>query len=171
MSFNNGYPTYAMPYAYGNPYGRGYGQPYPQQPQPQPSQPYMNQPTQQTPQPNYEMPIQNILFTTSEEAKAYIVMPNQKVLLIDRATGIAHLKFADNMGQSQTQYFKFQPVDSNGVPLNEPEDKVEISFESYVTKDELNAMGFARTEDVQTLSKKIDDLQKMVGGKNVKPTT
>ena len=171
MSFNNGYPTYAMPNAYGNPYNRVYGQPYPQQPQPQTSQPYMNQPTQQAPQPNYEMPIQNILFTTSEEAKAYIVMPNQKVLLIDRATGIAHLKFADNMGQSQTQYFKFQPVDSNGVPLNEPDDKVEISFESYVTKDELNAMGFARSDELQTLSKKIDDLQKMVGGKNVKPTT
>lgn len=162
MNFNNGYPSFSSPYGYGTPYNRPYGQPYPQQPQP--TQPYVNQ----VPQQNYEIPIQQTLFVTSKEAEAHIVMPNTKVLLIDRTSGIAYLKYANNMGESQTQYFKFQPVDANGAPIGVPEDKVEISFENYITKDELNAMGFAKAEDVKLLTEKIDNLQKMVGSKNAK---
>lgn len=166
MNFNNGYPSYSSPYAYGTPYGRPYAPNYLSQPQPTPAQPYAPQPQPQ-PQPNYEMPIQNILFATSEEAKAYIVMPNTKVLLIDKANGVAHLKFADNMGQSQTQLYRFEPIGADGKPIN----NVEISFENYVSKKELEEMGFAKADDVKALHDKIDNLQRQIGARNGKPTT
>jgi hypothetical protein len=60
------------------------------QPQQQMAQPQM----QQQVQPQYETPIQDIRFVTSEEAKAFIVMPNSKALLIDKNSGVAHLKTA-----------------------------------------------------------------------------
>ena len=82
---NNPYSQY--PYTgYGYPtYGRqNYMQP--QQPMAQPQMQQQTQPTMQ-----YETPIQDIRFVTSEEAKAFIVMPNSKALLIDKNGGVAHL--------------------------------------------------------------------------------
>ena len=96
-------------YTYPNYGNRQFMQPQQQMGQPQPQiQP--QQPMQ------YETPIQDIRFVTSEEAKAFIVMPNSKALLIDKSGGVAHLKTADNMGQSVTQYFKFEQVNADGTP-------------------------------------------------------
>ena len=53
---------------------------------------------------------QDVRFVTPEEAKGYTVMPNAKVLLIDRQNKIATVKVADPMGQSTTQQFKFEAV-------------------------------------------------------------
>ena len=53
---------------------------------------------------------QDVRFVTTEEAKGYMVMPNAKVLLIDRQNKIATVKCADPMGQSTTQQFKFDVV-------------------------------------------------------------
>ncbi len=132
---------------YGNPYSQypytGYG--YPNygrqnymQPQQQMAQPQM-QPQQQV-QPQYETPIQDIRFVTSEEAKAFIVMPNSKALLIDKNGGVAHLKTADNMGQSVTQYFKFEQVNADGTPIKAQEKQQAVDFSQFVTISQYNEL-------------------------------
>lgn len=119
-----GYPTYGQ---------RNYMQP--QQPM---AQPQMQQQVQQPMQPQYETPIQDIRFVTSEEAKAFIVMPNSKALLIDKNGGVAHLKTADNMGQSVTQYFKFEQVNADGTPLKPQETQQALDFSQFVTINQYN---------------------------------
>ena len=115
-----------------------------QQPQPQMQR-------QQMPQAPVEMPIQDIRFVTSEEAKAYIVYPNNKVLLIDRQNNIAHLKSADNMGQSSSKTYKFEEVDGNGNALAKDCPNPAFDIKDYVKK-----------EDIASMSEKISELETKV---------
>lgn len=123
---NYPYGGYPMP-TYGQ---RGYMQT--QQPMAQPQQPMQTQ--------QYETPIQDIRFVTSEEAKAFIVMPNSKALLIDKNGGVAHLKTADNMGQSVTQYFKFEQVNADGTPIKPQKTQEQIDFSQFVTVNQYNEL-------------------------------
>lgn len=125
--YNNPYSSY--PYA-------NYGMPnYAQRPYvPQAQQAMQNTqqiPMQPQPQIQYETPIQELRFVTSEEAKAFIVMPNSKALLIDKNNGVAHLKVADNMGQSQTQYFRFEAINEDGTPIKPKVDTPQIDLEDF----------------------------------------
>lgn len=160
-----------------NPYSQypytGYGYPtYGQRPYMQPQQP-MVQPQsqmQQQAQPQYETPIQDIRFVTSEEAKAFIVMPNSKALLIDQKGGMAHLKTADNMGQSVTQYFKFEQVNADGTPIKPQEPTTpQVDFGQFAKKEELN--GFVTIEQYKQLADQYNSLveqfktmQKIIAG-------
>lgn len=140
---------YGTPYAYGMPQ---YMQPTYSQPQSVMAQPQAQQPTQQMP---YEIPIQDVRFVTSEEAKAYIVMPNSKALLIDKS-GTAYLKTADNMGQSQTQYFRFEPINADGTPIKPQEVKPEFDAEEFSRR-------FVTIEQYEALVQQISDLKKSIG--------
>jgi hypothetical protein len=133
------------------------------QPQQTMAQPQMQQQAQ--PQPaQYEAPIQDIRFVTSEEAKAFIVMPNSKALLIDKNGGVAHLKTADNMGQSVTQYFKFEQVNADGTPLKPQEPIPQVDFNQFAKREDLN--GFVTIEQYKALLTKLEVMQNlMVGGK------
>jgi hypothetical protein len=152
---------------YGNPYSQypytGYAYPnYGNRQFMQPQQPQMAQQQQQPMQ--YETPIQDIRFVTSEEAKAFIVMPNSKALLIDQKGGIAHLKTADNMGQSVTQYFRFEQINADGSPIKPKEPTPQVDFEQFAKKEELN--GFATVEQYNALVEQLNIMKKMiVGGK------
>lgn len=174
----NYYP-YSSPYGaqnraqYGVPSYGGYN--YTQQPQQMPSIP-QNQPQMQPqPQPQYEMPIQDIRFVTAEEAKAFIVMPNTSVLLIDKSSGIAQLKSADNMGQSNSKHFRFEEVNADGSPIKPQEQPTQPDFKDFVklsdinkfgfaTMEDIKGLGFATTEQLNQLSLKIDALQKQNTG-------
>lgn len=81
---------------YNNPYG--YGQPMYQQARPM--------------QPQQATPFQDVRFVTAEEARGFMVMPNASALLIDRQSKTATLKMADAMGQSTTQVYRFEPIES-----------------------------------------------------------
>jgi hypothetical protein len=152
---------------YGNPYSQypytGYAYPnYGNRQFMQPQQPQMAQQQQQPMQ--YETPIQDIRFVTSEEAKAFIVMPNSKALLIDKNGGVAHLKTADNMGQSVTQYFRFEQINADGSPIKPKEPTPQVDFEQFAKKEELN--GFATVEQYNALVEQLNIMKKMiVGGK------
>jgi hypothetical protein len=143
-------------YAYPNYGNRQFMQPQ----QTQMAQPQMQQ-AQQSPM-QYETPIQDIRFVTSEEAKAFIVMPNSKALLIDQRGGVAHLKTADNMGQSVTQYFKFEQVNADGSPIKPQEPTPKIDFEQFARKEELN--GFVTMEQYNALLTKLEVMQKIITG-------
>lgn len=134
--------------------------PYSYQPQ-QVAQPQMQpQPQAQMP---FETPIQDVRFVTSEEAKAYIVMPNSKALLIDKS-GIAYLKSADNMGQSQTQYYRFEAVNADGTPLQPQEPNTQADLAQFVKKDELEKLGFVTISQYNELAQKLENIQKQLSG-------
>lgn len=134
------------------------------QPQFQAQQPQQVMRQVQPQQAQYEMPIQDIRFVTSEEAKAYIVMPNTKVLLIDRQNGMAHLKTADNMGQSVTQCFKFNAVNADGTPIKEQSPQPQINLDEFIKKSDISALGFVTVEQYNSLAQKLEQLQKQISG-------
>ena len=157
-------------YGYGTPtyMGQGY-QNYPYQRQGLNPQMQMQPYPQAQPQMQYETPIQDIRFVTSEEAKAFIVMPNSKALLIDKNGGVAHLKTADNMGQSVTQYFKFEQVNADGSPLKPQEPTPQVDYSQFVTKKEIGELPTAEqykqlAEQYNTLLAKFETMQKIIAG-------
>lgn len=163
------YTNYSNPYMggangqYTAPYNNGaYVQPYAMQPQQtqvqnQPMQQQYVQPQQQM---IYEMPIQAVKFTTEDEAKAYIVMPNQRVLLIDRINGIAYDKSADSLGQSKSKVYHFVDINKS----TEIQQDLSINLEQYVKKEDLGAFITGETLDSfkKDMVSRFDELKKTV---------
>lgn len=117
------YNAYANPYNY-NYYGTNY--------QPNMAQNQMAMPQQM--QNQYDMQIQGVLFLTSDEAKAYIVPPNKRVMIMDVDKSVFYIKSADALGQSSTTPYKFEP-------LNNEQSKVEIdATPSFATLDDLQKL-------------------------------
>lgn len=145
MSYNPYYSPYGAQNRaqYGVPSYGGYN--YTHQPQQMPSMP-QNQPQAQ---PQYEMPIQDIRFVTAEEAKAFIVMPNTSVLLIDKSSGVAQLKSADNMGQSNSKHFRFEEVNADGSPIKPQEKPSQTDFKDFVKLSDIKQLGLATMEEVK----------------------
>lgn len=153
-------------YPYGTPsyMGNGYQSNYPYQRQ-NVNQQMQYQPQQQMqPQQTFETPIQDIRFVTREEANAYIVYPNTKALLIDRNGCIAHLKSADNMGQSASRYFKFVEVNADGSPIKPQEPTPQIDMGEYIKKSDLANLGYVTMEQLNTILSKLTSQQNQPTG-------
>ena len=76
-----------------------------------------------------------------EGAKAYQVMPNQTMMLMDNDNPICYMKQSNSMGQSTLRYFKL-------VEVSEQELRGQAQTQSdYVLKSDFDA-----------LSKKVEDL-------------
>ena len=137
---------------------------------PQPSQMPQNQQQTfapiQTPPP-METPIQDIKFVNRAQAEAYIVFPNTKVMLIDTENGMAYIKTADGMGQTQTEYFRYDKVNADGSPIKPQEPTPQVNFNEFVKVEQLKDFGFVTNEQYQELWKKMEILQKKLEG--VKP--
>lgn len=114
------------------------------------------QPRPQQPPIQYDAPIQDVRFVTSEEAKAFIVMPNSKALLIDKGNGIAHLKMADNMGQSVTHCFKFQQINPDGSPIAPKETPQPLDADKFAKREDLE--GFVSIQQYEELASKLKEL-------------
>ncbi len=135
--------------------------------------PQFQQPIQQM-----EPPIQSVKFVNESEAKAYIVMPNTKEMLIDKDNGIAYLKSADQMGQSRTKIFRFEEViENNENTSNLGNKQPEIDMSGYVKQEDL--ADFIKSDAITSLSKdiydrlnvlekkiKINDIMNGMGGKD-----
>ena len=137
-------------------YGMNYNS-YPHYQQSLAQQQMQIQAQRQTP---FETPIQDLRFVTSEEAKAYIVMPNCNALLIDQPSKVAYLKSADAMGNSSIKFFKFEEIDKDGKALEKKEDVVDkptINLTDYVKKDDLKEL--PTRADFNALVTKINNLR------------
>lgn len=159
-----GYQGYGYQPTYPNPnyMQRAYAPQPPQMPQNQqmPQPPINNTPLAET-------PIQDIKFVNRAQAEAYIVFPNTKVMLIDRESGVAYIKTADNMGQSKTDYFRFEPINADGSPIKPQEAKPEVNFDDFVRVDQIGKLGFVTVDQYNMLLEKLNALQKKLEG--VKP--
>ncbi len=152
---------YQSPYSTPNYMQRTYA---PQPQQMNQSQPQM-QPQPQQPQISpMELPIQDIKYVNKAQAEAYIVFPNTKVMLIDKESGIVYVKTADGMGQSKTEYFRFEPINSDGSPIKPQEPLPQVDFEQFVKIDQLKNMGFVTFAQFQEFTQKLEQIQKRLEG-------
>lgn len=130
-----------------------------QQPQPQ-YQPQQYQSVQQANNaPTQSFPIKDIRFVTSDEAKAFIVMPNSNALLIDTVNGIAYFKSADNVGQSITETYRFTKMVPNEEQMKTSdlvtEKKIDVDLNDFIKKQDvgeyIKQYGFVTKEEYNTL--------------------
>lgn len=162
--FNYNQPQYT------NLYQRNYGMPNYNQPQYQMAQPQMAQQPQMQPQQpiQYEMPIQYVGNGTLKETEAYILLPNQKALFIDKANGMVYEKVCGQDGQSYIT--RFQRIDDKGEnqAVEQQKEQPTIDLSSYVKKDELGA--FASVKQYNELLTKVEQLQKQIMGARANAT-
>lgn len=165
-----------MNYSY-NPYlnsNQTYGM---YQPSYQPSSMAQQQMAQQQSysQPQYDAPIQDIKFVTADEAKAYIVMPNTKVMLMDRDKSIFYIKSADSLGKSTLEGYKYTKMEET------PSENVSTQFDTkdFVRKEDLESFlsGFLTRDDIKDfitkeelkgIDNKLEKFQKQIVGDMLK---
>lgn len=111
--------------------------------------------------------MQGVKFVTQDEAKAYIVMPNQRVMLMDKNNSLFYIKSADGLGQSNLEAYEFKKVDINN-PQPKENPAPNFDHENLVKRDELdklvNKEEFASKLKAVTidLTQKIDELKKSI---------
>ena len=165
-----------MNYSY-NPY-QNYGyQPSYQQPQ----QVVQNQQQyQQQYMPTTSVPFNEVRFATLKEAEAYIVVPNTKVMFMDRDNSVFYIKSADSLGKSTLEGYKYTPMDNSpteSVSLDfDPKDFVKTDdLKNYLTKQYLDGFvtrndikDFITKDDLKGIDARFDKLQKQIVGDMLK---
>ena len=117
-----------------------------------PYQNYYQQPQQiMQPQQNNTMPFNDVRFATIEEAKAYIMLPNTKVMFMDRDNSVFYIKSADSLGKSTIEAFKFARIENNPIESVSHENFVKMEdlkdyLKDFVTRDEFNDI-FKKNEE------------------------
>ena len=143
------------------------------------TQPQMVQ-NQQQYMPSSSLPFNEVRFATLKEAEAYIVVPNTKVMFMDRDNSVFYIKSADSLGKSTLEGYKYTPMDnspSESVSLDfDPKDFVKTQdLNNYLTKDDLagflthnDAQNFITRDDLKGIDAKLDKLQKQIVGDMLK---
>lgn len=144
------YPSYMN---YGN-----YGNVQMPQRQMQPQQP-------QQPIEKEQVPFNDIRFATEDEAKAYIVMPNTKVMFMDRDKSVFYIKSADSLGKSTLECYSYTRSTNNSTePKNsvlDPKEFVKTSdLKNFITKDDLG--NFLTRDDLKPIDTKLQELQRRI---------
>lgn len=116
----------------------------------------MQQPTQQNlTQQQTRQPIQGIRFVSEDEAKAYIVSPNESVMLMDIPNKKFWIKSADALGQSTFEPYKFEKI-IDGQQDSPKEQKIDL--ENYVKREDISDI--VKKDDLKTIVAQLDRLEK-----------
>lgn len=110
----------------------------------------------------YDMPFQDIKYTTKEQAMAYIAMPNTSALLIDRQNKIAYISSTNYMGEPSKIAYKYEKIDIDKPNIERPK---EIDTSNFLTQD--NTKEFVKKEDLKTIEEKLDYLEKQIKINNI----
>ena len=118
------------------------------QPQQPPSSPQL--------QTQYDKPIQDVRFVESgKDAEDYMILPNMRVMLIDRKNSIFYIKSADSLGITTNEAYKFSKL------TNKSTESVshEIDTKDFVKMQDLK--GYITREDLANFITK-DDLKDFI---------
>ena len=66
------------------------------------------------------------------------------------------------MGQSQTEYFRFEPVNADGSPIKPQQKPQEVDFSDFLKKSDLEQMGFVTNAQFETLLQKLENMQRQI---------
>lgn len=111
-------------------------------------------------------PFQDVRFVNEKEAEAFIVFPNQKILLINPQNNKMWIKWADAMGQSNTEYYRYEKINMSGDAVSvengdiAKEQMSAINTEKFALKDDLKNV--PTREELNSLKEVIEQLKKQV---------
>lgn len=94
------------------------------------------------------MPIQAVRYMDETQAKAYVLLPNQKELLVVKDKGLAYLKATDSAGNPMCRVFKFEET---GEIKPAP-----VDTSIFLTKDD--GKEFVSKKEFDALAEKIEGL-------------
>ena len=93
-----------------------------------------------------------------EGAKAYPLMPNQMMLLMDADNPILYKKTSDGLGKSTIDYFKIEQINENQV-----RDILTPKQPEYALKSDVNAISTKLDELIKSLNPKKAETAKTKG--------
>lgn len=156
-------------------YYQNYGAYQPTYQSQQMAQPQIMQNQQQTTT-QYDKAIQDVRFVSQQEAHDYILLPNTRVMLIDRDNSVFYIKSADSLGKSTLEGYKYTRIDNyandGGTTVLDPKEFVKIKdLDKYLTKEDLSnfltrtdAQNFITKDDLKSIDSKLEKLQKQIVG-------
>ena len=115
---------------------------------------YMPQQTQQF----QNNAFSKVIYGTLDEAKAYILTPNESIMIINKELGEFYVKTADTMGKSVLEGFKYSKIDNNssqGV-------SAEIDTKEFVKTSDLDK--FATKQELENIYQQLASIQEQVQG-------
>ena len=136
------------------------GAPFGYNPQYYPMQ-QVQQPIQQQNQTQPKSFVQSIQFVTEDEAKAYIVMPNTSVMLMDAPNNVFWIKSADALGQSTFEKYRFEKYSDVAVEKEKPK---EFDYSNFATKEDLT--GMIKKDDLKSILNQLDRMEKKISINN-----
>lgn len=158
--------NYNYPYLNNQNYGM-YQQPTYQQQQ-------MMQQTQQY-APSNNLPFNDIKFATLKEAEAYMVLPNTKVMFMDRDNSVFYIKSADSLGKSTLEGFKFTRIEDESTQSVSPQidtkdfvrkEDMKSFLAGFITKDDIK--DFITKDELKGIDSKLETFQKQIVGSMLK---
>ena len=155
--------------AYNQPYNYGYGYPqYQNGAVPDMLGQYKGQ-YQQMPMQPIQQPIQSngglIWVDNEEQAKNYLVAPNNVVPMFDKSSSAMYIKSSDGAGMPTFKKYKLIDVDEE-TPKNTPTTHKCTCGDKFATKEQLNALE-GKINDILAMYEELKDKQTT---KAVKPT-
>lgn len=155
--------------AYNQPYNYGYGYPqYQNGAVPDMLGQYKGQ-YQQMPMQPIQQPIQSngglIWVDNEEQAKNYLVAPNNVVPMFDKSSSAMYIKSSDGAGMPTFKKYKLIDVDEE-MPKNAPKTHECTCGDKFATKEQLNAVE-GKINDILAM---YDELKEKQITKTTKPT-
>ena len=155
--------------AYNQPYNYGYGYPqYQNGAVPDMLGQYKGQ-YQQMPMQPVQQPIQSngglIWVDNEEQAKNYLVAPNNVIPMFDKSSSAMYIKSADGAGMPTFKKYKLIDVDEE-MPKNAPKTHECTCGDKFATKEQLNAVE-GKINDILAMYEELKDKQTT---KTTKPT-
>ena len=156
--------------AYNQPYNYGYGYPqYQNGAVPDMLGQYKGQ-YQQMPMQPIQQPIQSngglIWVDNEEQAKNYLVAPNNVVPMFDKSSSAMYIKSSDGAGMPTFKKYKLIDVDEE-TPKNAPKTHECTCGDKFATKEQLNAVE-GKISDILAMYEELKDKQTVKTTKNTK---
>lgn len=156
--------------AYNQPYNYGYGYPqYQNGAVPDMLGQYKGQ-YQQMPMQPIQQPIQSngglIWVDNEEQAKNYLVAPNNVVPMFDKSSSAMYIKSSDGAGMPTFKKYKLIDVDEE-MPKNTPTTHKCTCGDKFATKEQLNALE-GKIKDILTMYEELKEKQTTKTTKSVK---
>ena len=156
--------------AYNQPYNYGYGYPqYQNGAVPDMLGQYKGQ-YQQLPMQPIQQPIQSngglIWVDNEEQAKNYLVAPNNVVPMFDKSSSAMYIKSSDGAGMPTFKKYKLIDVDEE-IPKNTPTTHKCTCGDKFATKEQLNTLE-GKINDILTMYEELKEKQTTKTTKSVK---
>ena len=111
---------------------------------------------------------------SGKDAEDYILLPNMRVMLIERKNSLFYIKSADSLGMTTNEAYKFSKLNNKSTEgvSNEIDTKDFVKtqdLKGYITRDDLSNFitkddlkDFITKDDLKTIDNKVDKLQKQI---------